>query len=122
MPKQILIADDGSTVRQVIRTFIETRTGFRVCGEAVDGLDAIEKAKQLKPDLILMDLAMPRMSGAEAATVLRGLMPDVPIVIFTMYDENISKSLITSIGVDAVISKPDGLGNLASCVQNLLGS
>lgn len=122
MPKQILIADDGSTVRQVIRTFLETRTGFRVCGEAVDGLDAIEKAKQLKPDLILMDLAMPRMSGAEAATVLRGLMPDVPIVIFTMYDENISKSLITSIGVDAVISKPDGLGNLASCVQNLLGS
>jgi DNA-binding NarL/FixJ family response regulator len=122
MPKEILIVDDGSTVRQLIRTFLEKETAFHVCGEAVDGLDAIEKAKQLKPDLILLDLAMPRMNGAEAATVLRGLMPDVPIVMFTMYDESVAQSLMASLGIKAVLSKPDGMRNLVSCVQGLLGS
>jgi len=122
VPKQILIADDGTTVRQVIRAFLETRTGFEVCGEAVDGLDAIEKAKALKPDLILLDLAMPRMNGAEAASILRNIMPKVPIVLFTMYDESMVESLTSAIGANAVLSKPDGMGNLVSCVENLLGA
>jgi len=122
VPKQILIADDGNTVRQLIRNFLEAKTPFRVCGEAVDGLDAIEKAKALKPDLILLDLAMPRMNGAEAASALRDLMPDVPIVLFTMYDESVGATLISTLGVKAVLSKPDGMGNLVSCVENLLRS
>jgi two-component system, chemotaxis family, chemotaxis protein CheY len=122
VPKQILIADDGSTVRQVIRDFLESKTTFKVCGEAVDGLDAIEKAKELKPDLILLDLAMPRMNGAEAASVLREVMPEVPIVMFTMYDESVGKGLISQLGVKAVLSKPDGMGNLVSCVESLLGA
>jgi DNA-binding NarL/FixJ family response regulator len=121
MPKEILIVDDGSTVRQLIRAFLEKETSFHVCGEAVDGLDAIEKAKKLKPDLILLDLAMPRMNGADAATELHRIMPDVPIVMFTMYDENVGKSLL-GLGVKAVISKPDGMRNLVSCVRGLLGS
>lgn len=122
VPKQILIADDGNTVRQLIRSFLEAKTAFKVCGEAVDGLDAVEKAKALKPDLILLDLAMPRMNGAEAASVLRDVMPEVPIVLFTMYDESVAKPLISSLGVKAVLSKPDGMGNLVSCVESLLNS
>jgi two-component system, chemotaxis family, chemotaxis protein CheY len=122
VPKQILIADDGSTVRQVIRDFLESKTGFQVCAEAVDGLDAVEKAKALKPDLILMDLAMPRMNGAEAASVLREVMPEVPIVLFTMYGESVGKTLIGQLGIKAVLSKPDGMGNLVSCVESLLGT
>ena len=122
VPKQILIADDGITVRQVIRSFLESKTTFKVCGEAVDGVDAIEKAKALKPDLILLDLAMPRMNGAEAASALRDIMPEVPIILFTMYDESVGKPLISSLGIKAVISKPDGMGNLISCVESLLGA
>lgn len=122
MPKQILIADDGVTVRQLIRRFLESKTAYQICGEAVDGLDAVEKAKALKPDLILLDLAMPRMNGAEAATVLRNVMPEVPIVLFTMYDESVGKSLISSLGIKAVLSKPDGMSNLVSCVESLLGA
>ena len=121
VPKQILIADDGNTVRQLIRNFLETKTAFKVCGEAVDGFDCIEKAKALKPDLILLDLAMPRMNGAEAASALRNLMPEVPIVMFTMYDESVGANLISSLGVKAVLSKPDGMGNLVTCVESLLG-
>jgi DNA-binding NarL/FixJ family response regulator len=120
MAKHILIADDGDAVRQVIRTFLETQTSFTVCGEAVDGVDAIEKAKTLKPDLILLDLAMPRMNGVEAASVLRNLMPDVALVLFTMYKEELGQSLASAIGINAVLSKADGMNNLVTCVRNLL--
>ena len=90
MPKCILIADDSKTIRTLIRAFIENRAGFEVCGEAVDGVEAIEKAKELQPDLIILDLAMPRMNGAAAASVLKRRMPKIPIILFTMYDELMS--------------------------------
>jgi DNA-binding NarL/FixJ family response regulator len=120
MPKSILIADDNETVRKVARLFLETQVELEVCGEAVDGVDAIEKAKQLKPDLVVMDLAMPRMNGVEAASVLKGLMPRMPIVIFTLYSELLGSALSSAIGVDAVLSKPEGGWNLVECVRSLL--
>jgi CheY-like chemotaxis protein len=119
MPKCILIADDNDIVRTIIRFFLETK-GFEVCGEATDGVDAIEKASQLRPDLIVLDVAMPRMNGVEAASVLKGMMPDVPIVWFTTYKELVGSSLTAAVGVDAVLSKPDGVGGLVDCVQGLL--
>jgi DNA-binding NarL/FixJ family response regulator len=119
MAKCILIADDNDIVRTIIRFFLETK-GFEICGEAADGVDAIEKASQLKPDLIVLDVAMPRMNGVEAASVLKGMMPDVPIVWFTMYKELMGHSLTAAVGVDAVLSKPDGVGGLVECVQGLL--
>jgi CheY-like chemotaxis protein len=93
MSKSILIADDHETTRSLIRSFLESKEGFEVCGEAVDGVDVIEKAKDLKPDLIILDLAMPRMNGAAAASVLKRTMPNVPIILFTMYDEVMGKAL-----------------------------
>jgi len=120
VPKAILIVDDSATVRGVIRTFLEARTRFEVCGEAVDGVEAVEKAKELKPDLILLDLAMPRMNGVEAASILKNVMPEVPIILFTMYSEMLGQSLTSAIGVDAVLSKPDGMGKLVKEIQHLL--
>jgi DNA-binding NarL/FixJ family response regulator len=120
MPKSILIVDDSDTVRKVTRLFLESQIDLQVCGEAVDGVDAIEKARQLKPDLILLDLAMPRMNGVEAASVLKGMMPRVPIVIFTLYRELLGDSLTSTIGIDAVLSKPDGGWKLVECVRSLL--
>ena len=120
MSKRILIADDGDAVRQVIRAFFEARTDFQVCGEAADGAEVINKAKELKPDLILLDLAMPQMNGVEAASVLKGLMPQVPIVLYTMYDDAVGKSLAAAVGVSEVVSKPDGIGKLVECVQRVL--
>jgi len=120
MPKSILIADDHDAVRKLTRLFLESQIDLEVCGEAVDGVEAIEKAKQLKPDLVVLDLAMPRLNGAEAALVLKGLMPRMPIVIFTLYSELVSSSLSSTIGVDAVLSKPDGGWKLVECVRSLL--
>jgi two-component system, chemotaxis family, chemotaxis protein CheY len=120
LTKCILIADDSETIRTLIRKSLESRAGLEVCGEAVDGVDAIEKAKDLKPDLIILDLAMPRMNGAAAASVLKRMMPKVPIILFTMYDEMISKSMASAVRVDLVLSKPNGLDEMATHVENLL--
>src|ERR1700737_4467779 len=81
MSKSILLVDDDKLIRNVLRCFVETRTHFEVCGEAVNGLDAIEKARTLHPDLIVMDLSMPVMNGLEAETVLKAMLPEVPVVI-----------------------------------------
>jgi DNA-binding NarL/FixJ family response regulator len=120
MSKHILLVDDSDTCRRVTRLFLESQPDLEVCGEAVDGVDAIEKAKQLKPDLILLDLAMPRMNGVEAASVLKSMMPRMPIVMFTLYKELLGNSLTSKIGIDAVLSKPDGGWKLVECVRSLL--
>ena len=122
MPKCILIADDSKTIRTLIRAFIENQAGFEVCGEAVDGVDAVEKAKELHPDLIILDLAMPRMNGAAAASVLKRRMPRIPIILFTMYDELMSETFSSAVQVDLVLSKPNGLHEMVTHVQDLLGS
>jgi DNA-binding NarL/FixJ family response regulator len=116
---QVLIIDDGDAVRDVIRIALEKR-GFQVCGEAADGVEAIEKAKALKPDVIILDLAMPRMNGMEAAAVLSRIMPDVPIVLLTMYGDFVGASLASVSGIKAVISKTDGLETLVASVESLL--
>jgi DNA-binding NarL/FixJ family response regulator len=117
----IMLIDDGDSVREVIRTFLEHR-GFRVCGEAADGLEAIEKAKTLHPDLIILDLAMPRMNGMEAASILSRMMPSVPIILLTIYGDFMGASLAAASGIKAVISKTDGLDKLAECARSLLQS
>ena len=116
---RILVIDDGDSVRAIIRVFLE-RDGFEVCGEAADGVEAIEQAKKLKPDLIVMDLAMPRMNGAEAASILSKTMPDVPIVLLTLYQNVLGTALASAVGVKAIIDKTDGMDKLVACVHSLL--
>src|SRR4029077_3811406 len=84
MAKTVLIADDSAAMRLSVRLLLEGRHKELVVREAVDGVDAIEKAKQSKPDLILLDLAMPRLNGAEAAAVLKNDMPEAPVILFTL--------------------------------------
>ena len=116
---RILVIDDGDSVRDIIRVFLE-RDGFEVCGEAADGVEAIEQAKKLKPDLIVMDLAMPRMNGAEAASILSKTMPDVPVVLLTLYQNVLGTALASAVGVKAIIDKTDGMDKLVACVHSLL--
>ncbi|HEY2546904.1 MAG TPA: response regulator [Candidatus Acidoferrum sp.] len=119
MLKTILIADDNSTIRYLLRFLIEN-AGFKVCAEAEDGAQAIEKAKQTKPDLILLDLSMPNMSGAEASPVLKRMMPRVPIIVFTLHDDSFSRSLAAAVGADLVISKADGMNKLVKAIHDLV--
>jgi len=117
--RRILVIDDGASVRDVIRIFLE-HAGFEVCGEAGDGMEAIEQARKLKPDLIVLDLAMPRMNGAEAATVLSQTMPNVPIVLLTLYQNVLGNALASAVGVKAIVDKTDGMAKLVECIRSLL--
>ena len=85
MPKSILIVDDHEVVRRELRSLFKPYPEFSICGEAVHGVDAIEKAGELSPDLIILDLAMPEMNGLEAARILRGMMPKIPILMYTSF-------------------------------------
>jgi DNA-binding NarL/FixJ family response regulator len=118
--KRVLIADDSTIVRNVMKIFVEDRPNLSICGEAVNGLEAVEKARTLKPDLILLDFAMPGMNGAEVAAPLKKEMPAMPVILFTMYGDDIGGYLHSSIGVDAVLAKPEGLTTLAKVVDGLL--
>ena len=120
--KTILIVDDQDGERKVIRAAVEGFTTYRVCGEAATGTEAIQKAKQLKPDLIIMDLAMPLMNGLEAASVLKNELPGVTVVLFTLYSDLVNGPRSSMFGVSIVLSKEDGLSPLLDCIKNLLGS
>jgi DNA-binding NarL/FixJ family response regulator len=117
--RRILVIDDGDWVRDIIGLFLE-HAGFEVCGEAADGVEAIEQAKKLKPDLIVLDLAMPRMNGAEAASILSQTMPEVPIVLLTLYQNLLGSALAAAVGIRAVLDKTEGLDKLVACVRSLL--
>jgi DNA-binding NarL/FixJ family response regulator len=119
MRKRVLIADDNTSVRGVIRMFLCAHQEIEICGEAVDGLDTVEKAQRLKPDLLLLDLVMPEINGAMVASILKHKMPNLRIILFTMYSENVSKALSSAIGVDAVLSKPDGMSHVVESINSL---
>jgi DNA-binding NarL/FixJ family response regulator len=84
-PVRILVADDSSSMRNALRNLLEEETGWVVCGEAANGAAAVEMAQELRPDLVLMDLAMPSMNGLRAAEILSTLVPPVPVVIVSNY-------------------------------------
>jgi two-component system chemotaxis response regulator CheY len=117
--KRILIVDDSAIVRRTIRRGLE-RLGYVVCGEAADGVEAITKARELKPDLIVMDLVMPGINGIEATSVIRSTMPKLHIIAFTMF-EALAKSLTSKLAIPSVVSKPEGLTKLVECIRSVLG-
>lgn len=117
----ILIVDDYQPIRDIVRTLLE-RNSFRV-SEADNGSTAIHKALTLKPDLILLDLAMPGLNGSEVAKVLRQQLPRVPIIVLTMYEGAAEKLLgnqLAHFGITAVISKSTGMNQLVECVERVL--
>ena len=93
-----------------------------VCGEATNGMEAVTLANQCKPDLVIMDLRMPEMNGAEAANAIRSAIPDTRIVIFTLFSDAFGRFLARVSGVDLVVSKSEGLTGLTRALQGLLGT
>lgn len=85
MAVRILIVDDSAIFRQGLRAMLEEQVDWEVCGEAVDGFEAVQKNRDLTPHLIIVDLSMPRMTGVEAACQILAEFPKVPIVVLTLY-------------------------------------
>ncbi len=122
MAKSILIVDDNAVIRRSLRHILETIGGWNVVGEAVDGRDAIDKAQQLRPDLIVLDLAMPVMNGLEAARELNQIMPQVPLLMYSAFADKFMEKQAQAVGVKAVISKASDMETLVSQARSLLGA
>jgi DNA-binding NarL/FixJ family response regulator len=102
---KILIADDKRHIRRELRHLIEAHQGWDVCTEAEDGVQAVNRAKQFKPDLVILDLAMPELNGFEAAGQISKALPGVPILMLTLYASPLVEKEAEKIGVQRVISK-----------------
>jgi DNA-binding NarL/FixJ family response regulator len=117
---KILVADDNADIRRALCEQLKRETDFEVCGEARDGQDSIQKAQQLHPDLIVLDLSMPVMNGLEAARVLKHLMPSVPIIMFTLYFDPFIENETRSASVAYVVSKSEHISVLTDKERGLL--
>ena len=112
MPKSVLIVDDHEAVRRELRRLFQSEPDFTVCGEATDGADAISKAEQLSPDLVILDLAMPEMNGLEAAGALRFIVPNAVLFLLTAYKNRELELAAYQSGIRGVFSKYDDLDGL----------
>jgi DNA-binding NarL/FixJ family response regulator len=119
LPKRILIADDHESVLRRVRAMLESKPTWEVCGEAVDGREAVAKAVQLKPDLVVLDFAMPQLDGLKTATEIRALLPELPIVMFSMYAAQL-KQEVQKHGISCLVDKTES-GALMIAIQELLG-
>jgi DNA-binding NarL/FixJ family response regulator len=115
-----LIVDDSRPIRSSLRSFLETRDDWVVCGEADNGRDGVDQALILNPDLILMDLSMPVMNGFQAARELKRLLPQTPILMLTTFDSTWLENEARASGINAVRSKSDGLELLSETMHALL--
>ena len=120
MAKQILIADDHEAVRQGVRALLRANSSWEICGEATEGREAIAKATELRPDLIILDYAMPGLDGLSAAKQIHELLPTVPIVLHTLYASTELTLVANKYGIRKVVDKKSGA--LISAVEELLSA
>lgn len=120
MPIRILIADDDSPIRRLLRRLIEEHSNWEVCGEAVNGAEAVEKTEELSPDLVVLDLAMPQMNGLQAAREISKAAPRLPMLLLTV--QQVSPELVheaRNAGFQGAVSKSTG-SEVVKGVETLL--
>jgi DNA-binding NarL/FixJ family response regulator len=106
---KVLIVDDSALVRGAVRRLFETDDVFEVCGEAENGREAVEKTTVLRPELIVMDLAMPLLNGLDATRAIKRLKPGVPVILFSGFSNVMEEQEARSVGISALVSKSDPL-------------
>jgi DNA-binding NarL/FixJ family response regulator len=121
MPVTILIVDDHEVVREGVRTIINrARPQWEICGEATNGQEAIDTASRLRPDIILLDISMPRLSGLEAASRITRLGLTSQILIFTMHESGELAHDARRVGAKGYVTKSDAGQHLVRAIETLL--
>jgi two-component system, chemotaxis family, chemotaxis protein CheY len=120
MAKTVLIVDDNAYIRQALCQAFKYEADFEVCGEATNGKEAIDKALELHPDLIVLDLSMPVMNGLDAARVLKQMMPTVPLIMYSSFGDGLAEQQARLIGISELVSKSQPAAILVGKARSLL--
>jgi DNA-binding NarL/FixJ family response regulator len=118
---RVLVVDDAANLRELLTLLLDTEDDFEVIGTASDGQQALAVAAALGPDIILLDLAMPVMDGMQALPLLREMMPDARIVIFSGFEQAGLVDEALSIGADAYLEKGASVMALVQTLRELRG-
>lgn len=119
MPVRILVADDHQVVRTGLRSLLESKSEWEVCAEAANGREAVEKAAKLKPDVAVLDIAMPLLNGVEATRQMLKVSPETAILILTMHDSDALIQEVLAAGALGYVLKDDADRNLIAAVEEL---
>ena len=119
--KRILIADDHEIVRRGVRTMLQSEKNWEICGEAIDGKEALDKAAALRPDLVILDINMPVLNGLAAVRQILRKRPQTKILVFTVHDSEQTVKEITAAGAHGYLSKNKAGQDLLRVVRELLG-
>lgn len=114
---RILVADDHEVVRRGIRGVLESHEGYVVCGEARNGLEAVTQTRKLKPDVLILDITMPELSGFEAARIILKEQPALPIVILSVHKSSPAVKMARDIGVKAYVLKSTAADELVDAIE-----
>jgi DNA-binding NarL/FixJ family response regulator len=117
---QILLADDNQVILQLLRRLIESHAGWQVCGEAATGQEALARAMELKPDLLVLDFAMPGLNGLQVAEQISRACPNLPIILHTIHDFPEMIAEAKRVGIREVVSKGDTAARLLDTMESLL--
>jgi DNA-binding NarL/FixJ family response regulator len=116
---RILIADDHDMIRAGLRKVLEVRSDWTVCGEAVNGREAVDRAKELKPDVVVLDFAMPELNGLEVIRQIRAALPHTEVLILTMHESDQLSRAALAAGARGFVLKSDAGQMVAAAVEQL---
>lgn len=117
---KILVVDDDERVRDIIRSFVSSRPGWVVCGEAADGIESIAQAKANHPDVVLMDVTMPRMNGLDATRILRREIPELDVILVSQNDPRVVSRQASDVGARGYCSKSDLRRDLVPMIERTI--
>ena len=120
MKTQILIADDHGATRRIVGELLKSHDGWEVCAAVENGQQALLKATEFRPDIIILDLAMPVMDGLQAAREIAKVLPSVSVLVYTLHDASWIEMEAKRAGVRRIISKTQSAEALISAVEPLL--
>ena len=121
MRTRFLIVDDSELVRRSLRTVLQANPEWEICGEAADGVSAVEMFKELRPNIVILDFQMPGINGIETARRMAEIAPAVPVVLFTQHASADLERHAHEVGIRSVVSKTNAFP-MVGMIQALLGS
>lgn len=118
---KLFIADDHPAVLEGIKMSFEKEPGFEILGTAFDGVEAVKKIKELNPDIVIMDIGMPRMRGVDASQEIRAFSKDINIIVYTMYSDSAYVTALFRLGINGYVLKQESMQDLVRAVKVVKG-